>query len=113
MINCNHEEFTNNSNGEDLRRLERRVERLQEQNRMLTNEIGRKDDRVTALEQEKRSLIRQLFTLNTKSNFKPENLPVANSELNNEYYSTLSNYETEFAPQMINLPPLLQQNNLS
>jgi hypothetical protein len=32
------------------------------QNRMLTEEVGRKSQLITALEQDKRSLIRQLFT---------------------------------------------------
>ena len=41
--------------------MQRRIERLQEQNRMLTGEISRKGNRVTALEQDKRSLIKQLF----------------------------------------------------
>ena len=41
--------------------LQRRIERLQEQNRMLTTEISRQSNRVTALEQDKRSLIKQLF----------------------------------------------------
>ena len=41
--------------------LLRRIERLQEQNRMLTNEVGRQSNRVTALEHDKRSLIKQLF----------------------------------------------------
>ena len=41
--------------------MQRRIERLQEQNRMLTREISRQGNRVTALEQDKRSLIKQLF----------------------------------------------------
>jgi len=41
--------------------LMRRIDRLQEQNRMLTTEVGRQSNRVTALEQDKRSLIKQLF----------------------------------------------------
>ena len=41
--------------------MQRRIERLQEQNRMLTGEISRQGNRVTALEQDKRSLIKQLF----------------------------------------------------
>ena len=41
--------------------MQRRIERLQKQNRMLTREIIRQGNRVTALEQDKRSLIKQLF----------------------------------------------------
>ena len=41
--------------------MQRRIERLQEQNRMLTREISPQGNRVTALEQDKRSLIKQLF----------------------------------------------------
>ena len=41
--------------------MQRRIKRLQEQNRMLTREISRQGNRVTALEQDKRSLIKQLF----------------------------------------------------
>jgi len=41
--------------------MQRRIERLQEQNRLLTSEISRKGNRVTGLEQDKRSLIKQLF----------------------------------------------------
>jgi hypothetical protein len=41
--------------------LSRRIERLQEQNRMLTDEVSRQSNRVTSLEQDKRSLIKQLF----------------------------------------------------
>lgn len=48
---------SNNQNFELLRR----IERLQEQNRMLTSEISRQSNRVTALEHDKRSLIKQLF----------------------------------------------------
>ena len=40
--------------------MQRRIERLQEQNRMLTGEISRQGNRVTALEQDKHSLIEQL-----------------------------------------------------
>jgi hypothetical protein len=40
---------------------ERRISRLQDQNRMLTEEVGRKSQLITALEEEKRALIRQLF----------------------------------------------------
>ena len=40
---------------------ERRISRLQDQNRMLTDEVGRKSQLITALEEEKRALIRQLF----------------------------------------------------
>ena len=41
--------------------MQRRIERLQEQNRLLTSEISRKGNQVTGLEQDKRSLIKQLF----------------------------------------------------
>ena len=41
--------------------LERQVQRLKEQNRQLTQEVGQKSNRVTALEQEKRTVIKQLF----------------------------------------------------
>ena len=41
--------------------MQRRIERLQKQNRMLTREIIRQGNRVTALEQDKRSLIKKLF----------------------------------------------------
>ena len=41
--------------------LIRRIDRLQEQNRMLTCEVSRQSNRVTALEHDKRSLIKQLF----------------------------------------------------
>ena len=41
--------------------MQRRIERLQEQNRQLTGEISRQSNRVTALEHDKRSLIKQLF----------------------------------------------------
>ncbi len=60
---CGH----SNSNGPDNRsnnsnpELLKRIERLQEQNRMLTAEISRQSNRVTALEHDKRSLIKQLF----------------------------------------------------
>ena len=47
--------------------MQRRIERLQEQNRLLTSEISRKGNQVTGLEQDKRSLIKQLF-LQTSSN---------------------------------------------
>jgi len=48
--------------------LMRRIDRLQEQNRMLTTEVGRQSNRVTALEQDKRSLIKQLFQHSSSSN---------------------------------------------
>lgn len=49
--------------------LQRRIDRLQDQNRMLTAEITRQSNRVTALEQDKRSLIKQLFqSSSTNSN---------------------------------------------
>ena len=41
--------------------LERQVQRLKEQNKQLTHEVGQKSNQVTALEQEKRTLIKQLF----------------------------------------------------
>ena len=47
--------------------MQRRIERLQEQNRMLTREISRQGNRVTALEQDKRSLIKQLFQQTSSS----------------------------------------------
>lgn len=53
----NNAKPANNQNFELLRR----IERLQEQNRMLTSEISRQSNRVTALEHDKRSLIKQLF----------------------------------------------------
>jgi hypothetical protein len=40
---------------------ERRILRLQDQNRMLTDEVYRKSQVITELEEEKRALIRQLF----------------------------------------------------
>ncbi len=42
--------------------MARRIERLKEQNRMLTEEISHQSHRVTVLEQDKRALIKQLFT---------------------------------------------------
>ena len=48
--------------------LMRRIDRLLEQNRMLTTEVGRQSNRVTALEQDKRSLIKQLFQHSSSSN---------------------------------------------
>ena len=41
--------------------LIRRIERLQQQNRLLTKEVSRQSNRVTALERDKRTLIKQLF----------------------------------------------------
>ena len=41
--------------------LQRQVQRLKEQNRQLTHEVGQKSNLVTALEQEKRTLIKQVF----------------------------------------------------
>lgn len=41
------------------------VNKLKEQNRMLTEEVGRKGERITQLEREKASLIRELFQART------------------------------------------------
>ena len=41
--------------------LERQIQRLKEQNQQLTLEVGKKSNQVTSLENEKRSLIRQIF----------------------------------------------------
>ena len=52
----------NNStqNSQNALLLERQVQRLKEQNKQLTQEVGHKSNQVTALEQEKRTLIKQL-----------------------------------------------------
>ena len=42
------------------------VNRLKEQNRMLTEEVGKKGDRITQLEREKSALIRELFQSRTQ-----------------------------------------------
>lgn len=65
-INLEMESSNNNSNG-PMAQLERRIERLQDQNKQLTQEVGRQSNRVTALEQEKRTLIRQLFQQSSAS----------------------------------------------
>ena len=41
--------------------LLRRIERLQEQNRLLTDEVSRQSNKVTGLEHDKQTLIKQLF----------------------------------------------------
>ena len=41
--------------------MERQIQRLKDQNRMLTEEVGRKSNHITNLEQEKSALIKQLF----------------------------------------------------
>lgn len=45
----------------DMEVMARQIQRLKEQNRMLTEEVGRKCNGITNLEQEKSVLIRQLF----------------------------------------------------
>merc|ERR1712039_656067 len=45
----------------DMEVMARQIHRLKEQNRMLTEEVGRKCNAITNLEQEKSVLIRQLF----------------------------------------------------
>ncbi|XP_076352026.1 suppressor APC domain-containing protein 2-like [Tachypleus tridentatus] len=42
------------------------IQRLKEQNRMLTQEVGNKSERITQLEREKSSLIRELFQARTQ-----------------------------------------------
>lgn len=54
--------------GTSHQELVKRIERLQEQNRMLTDEVSRQSTRVTALEQDKRSLIKQLFQQSSSTN---------------------------------------------
>ena len=44
------------------------VNRLKEQNRLLTEEVSKKSDRITQLEREKSALIRELFQARTQSN---------------------------------------------
>lgn len=48
--------------------LERQVQRLKEQNRLLTAEVGQKNSQLNALELEKRTLIKQLFQHSHQSN---------------------------------------------
>lgn len=45
------------------------VNKLKEQNRLLTDEVTRKSDRITQLEREKSSLIRELFQARTYSSY--------------------------------------------
>lgn len=45
------------------------VNKLKEQNRLLTDEVSRKSDRITQLEREKSSLIRELFQARTYSSY--------------------------------------------
>lgn len=45
------------------------VNKLKEQNRLLTDEVSRKSDRITKLEREKSSLIRELFQARTYSSY--------------------------------------------
>lgn len=45
------------------------VNKLKEQNKMLTEEVGRKCERITQLEREKSSLIRELFQARTYSSY--------------------------------------------
>ena len=47
--------------GRDPRELDRQIARLKEQNRLLTEEVGRKCQNITVLDQEKSALIRDLF----------------------------------------------------
>ena len=61
--------------------LERQVQRLKEQNRQLTQEVGQKCNQMTALEQEKRSLIKQLFQ---RSNSATTTMNNHHSRLNNK-----------------------------
>ena len=57
---------SNSENVEDeFQSNERRISRLQDQNRMLTDEVYRKGQTITELEEEKRALIRQLFQLSS------------------------------------------------
>lgn len=48
-------------NGRDPREVARQVARLKEQNRLLTEEVGKKCNAITVLDQEKSALIRDLF----------------------------------------------------
>ena len=57
--------------------LERQVQRLKEQNKQLTQEVGQKSNQVTALEQEKRTLIKQLFHRPSSSNSSHQNNKVS------------------------------------
>ena len=62
--NVSSSQNTNNANHahqENALMLERQVQRLKEQNLKLTHEVGEKSNQMTALEQEKRTLIKQLF----------------------------------------------------
>lgn len=45
------------------------VNKLKDQNRLLTDEVSRKSDRITQLEREKSSLIRELFQARTYSSY--------------------------------------------
>ena len=62
--NSSHHQLQRHPSSDQLsshQELLRRIERLQEQNRMLTDEVGRQSNRLTGLEHDKRSLVCSLL----------------------------------------------------
>lgn len=50
----------------DPREMERQIARLKDQNKLLTEEVGRKSNSISVLDQEKSALIRELFQARSK-----------------------------------------------
>jgi len=50
-----------NLSSRETREMERQIVRLKEQNKLLTEEVGKKSTAITVLDQEKGALIRELF----------------------------------------------------
>lgn len=52
---------TQSANNKEMKEMERQIIRLKDQNKLLTEEVGKKSNAITVLDQEKGALIRELF----------------------------------------------------
>ena len=104
----------NNStqNSQNALLLERQVQRLKEQNKQLTQEVGHKSNQVTALEQEKRTLIKQLFHRPSSSNSSHQNnkvSPIGNTKSSHLSHESRRRGGSQSMNNILTAPP--QNNN--